>query len=426
MRILFLHEVNYRLKPIFEMHEFPEGLAARQHKVAFMEYPEGDKVRSSWVGLFEKTINGRFLPETDITLFTPAILANGVLGRLFHVFTFSFAFAKALKRFKPDIVVSFSVATSGWQSLLVSRRAGIPFMFRGLDVSHLIRRSVFWRAIRKAERFIYRNANWVSVNNPSLLRYVIENGADEKRASVELPTLDVSHFTSVSSSSATRKDLGIPLNSRVIVYMGSFFYFSGLPAVVRDFAHFSGADDRLLLIGGGEQEVELRELVDSLNIQTKVIFTGFVAFDDLPGFLKLGDVAINPMERHAVSNYALPNKVIQYLAAGIPTVSTRLSGLQETLSDAQSLVIVETPEDVCLTALNLARRIPDPNSILKSQDAVIRMFASDVTVRKFEQRVAGIAGGLDGSRVPTRGIGNAWQCSCEASQRRWAQRQSQF
>lgn len=396
MRILFLHEVSYRHKPIFEMHEFPESLAARDHEVAFMEYPEGDKITSTWLSPFETTIKGRFLPETQITLFTPSVLAKGMSGRLIHVITFAFSFARALKRFKPDIIVSFSVATSGWQALLVSRRAGIPYIFRGLDVSHLIRRSFFWRAIRKAERFIYRNANWISVNNRALLRYVIDNGAHEERASVEMPPLDVAHFSRVSSSSVTRKELKIPPESRVIVYMGSFFYFSGLPAVVKDFANLSGEEDRLILIGGGEQELELRELVDSLKIGRKVIFTGFVGFGDLPSFLKLGDVAINPMERHAVSNFALPNKVIQYVAAGLPTVSTKLSGLQETFPEAESLVLVERPEDVCLAAFNLAQSLPDLRSIRKAQDMVFRMFGSDSAVRNFERRLAKLSGSFHG------------------------------
>ena len=38
--LLFIHEVDYLQKPIFEMHEFPEGLAERGWSVHFIDFVE--------------------------------------------------------------------------------------------------------------------------------------------------------------------------------------------------------------------------------------------------------------------------------------------------------------------------------------------------------------------------------------------------
>jgi len=347
LRILFLHEVNYLEKPIFEMHEFPEHLAIRGHQVGFVQFPEGwDKAKIKSQG-FKSEIQGRVVPQARITLYTPQLASGSLFGRLLTALTFGSAFKKVVDDFRPDVIVSFSVPTSGWQALRVAMQRKIPYVFRALDVSHKIRKNLFSRLIFIAEKYVYKNATWVSANNPAMAKYCMSMGAEPKRISVDLPPIDLEHFGRASGHrKEIRKTLGLDQNHQVILYMGSFFYFSGLPEFVREFAKRASGNQRLVLIGGGEQERELRKLVSELDVDEKVIFTGFVSFGDLPRYLSAADVAINTMHRSLVSNAALPNKVIQYLAAGLPVVSTDLDGLRFTLGLASELTLVEHSEDL--------------------------------------------------------------------------------
>jgi glycosyltransferase involved in cell wall biosynthesis len=139
--------------------------------------------------------------------------------------------------------------------------------------------------------------------------------------------------------------------------MGSFFYFSGLPEVVKKFAALTNKDSdiKLLLIGGGEQEQELRSLVAELSLNDRVIFTGYAPYADLPRYLRLADVAINPLKISRVSSVAFPHKVLQYLASGLPVVSTRLDGLVSALEGIQNLDWVESPEDCLDRAIELIK-----------------------------------------------------------------------
>ena len=109
MRILFLHEVNYLKKPIFEMHEFPEHLAALGHTVGFVQFPEGESRDSLTNTPFKQQIQGRVLTSQSLTLFTPKTFSGSFLGRLLAVFTFKSVFKKVVHDFEPDIVVSFSL-----------------------------------------------------------------------------------------------------------------------------------------------------------------------------------------------------------------------------------------------------------------------------------------------------------------------------
>ena len=108
----------------------------------------------------------------------------------------------------------------------------------------------------------------------------------------------------------------------------------------------SEASDRLLIIGGGEIENELRKKVKELNLESRVIFTGVISYDELPEYLSISDALINPFESTLVTNLALPHKVLQYLAIGIPTISTKLSGLFESLGDSAGIYWVDSPDKI--------------------------------------------------------------------------------
>ena len=390
LRILFLHEVNYLTKPIFEMHEFPEHLAALGHEVGFVHFPEGLSRAELTDTPLKQAIAGRVLRDTSLTLYTPKTLSGKLLGRLLTVLTSRNQFRKILREFKPDVVVSFAVPTSGWQSLGVAKNSGVPFVFRALDVSHKIRKSIFSPLVAMAERFIYRNADWVSANNVAMLEYVLQNGGKKEQISVNFPPLDLGHFTAVrKEAESTRAQLGIPVEAKVILYMGSFFYFSGLPEVIRSFAKEAAHDDYLVIIGAGEQAKQLEGIAKDLGIQNKVLFTGLVRFADLPRYLAIADVAINPLRPSLVSNTALPNKVLQYMASGLPVVSTRLRGLELTFgSDLSGLVFVEDSSAVASRALRLAHAKLDLRQLGSSNAVkVAELFAPGLAVESFEAQL---------------------------------------
>ena len=370
------------------MHEFPEHLAALGHEIAFVQFPEGlSKEEVKALG-WKTRIPGRVMPGKNLTLYTPQNAAGTLLGRLKTALTFRKSFADVVGDCRPDVVVSFSVPTSGWQALAVSKKLGIPFVFRALDVSHLIRKSVFSPLILSAEKFVYRNASAVSANNSAMADYCRSMGAEATRTFVDLPPIDLSHFANgVAKRAQIRSKLGISPDSKVILYMGSFFYFSGLPQLVDEFAESAQDNTVLVLVGGGEQDQELRHQVAKLGLTEKVLFTGFVNFAELPGYLAAADVAVNPMQSSLVSNAAFPNKVIQYLATGLAVATTRLKGLWLTFGDVPGIRYSETPEQVMRDALELAK---SPNLAElggANQTLVAGKFSKVEAVKAFENRL---------------------------------------
>jgi len=385
VRILFLHEVNYLEKPIFEMHELPEHLSVLGHDVGFVHFPEGWSKQEISNHGFVKVINGRAVEKSSLTLFTPQMAKGNFSGRIITALTFYWTMRRIIREFTPDVIVSYSVPTSGWQAIMAAKDMMVPLLFRALDVSHQIRKSRFETLIKWAERFVFRNADHISANNSALASYAIEAGAPPNRVSVENPPLDLHHFSSARiHRNQIRERLGIGESSRVVIYMGSFFYFSGLTEVIHDFAVSGEKDVYLVLVGGGEQGPELHSLVKSLDLEGRVIFTGYVSFLELPMYLRCADVAINPMRPSLVSHLALPNKVLQYLACGLPVVSFELRGLSLALPTESSLMIASIESGIFRTALELLEQPPLAEaSAQKTQAELLRMFSIENTVRLF-------------------------------------------
>jgi glycosyltransferase involved in cell wall biosynthesis len=390
LNLLFVHEVSYEKKPIFEMHEFPEHLAARGHKVTFLQFDEGFKF---WQGNRQprtKTISGRVLPETTINLVTPRQFGLPGLDRLWATISVWPTLERLLKNEKFDAIVLYAVPTYGHQVIQLAKKYGVPVIFRALDVSHLIRKSMLSPLIKSAEKYVYQNADVLSANNPAMAEYCGNLGSRDHGTSVNLPPLDISHFKKSTPDVRLQNELGLKPTDSVITYLGTFFHFSGLDVVIREFGEIAAKHPRakLLLIGGGDQDKELRELVRELNLDGRVMFTGFIPYSKLSGYLGLTTVAMNPMRPGMVSHTAFPHKVIQYMASGLPVVTTKLDGLYKTFGDTSGLTWSAGSEGLIDKALALAEdatRLAE-NASLQLQ-IVSTLFGIDSAVDAFEATI---------------------------------------
>jgi glycosyltransferase involved in cell wall biosynthesis len=327
------------------MHEFPEMLAIAGHEVHFLEFPENTGIRSASLRTRSTTISGRAYPKARINLITPPNFGGGFADRILAPITVIPQLLKLISKGGFDVVVLYAVPTSGWQTVRIAKKAGVPVVFRALDVSHLIRKGLTSQLVKLAEKYVYRRATVISANNLFLGDYVTNLGKRIDSPIVNFPPLDLDHFAN-KDRRQMRENMSIDQDSFVATYMGSLFSFSGLMQVVSDFSKLSGPSDQLLIIGGGGIENELRRKVNELKLENKVIFTGVVNYDELPEYLSVSDVLINPFESTLVTNLALPHKVLQYLAIGIPTISTKLSGLFESLGDSAGIYWVDSPDKI--------------------------------------------------------------------------------
>jgi 1,2-diacylglycerol 3-alpha-glucosyltransferase len=128
----------------------------------------------------------------------------------------------------------------------------------------------------------------------------------------------------------TRAELGLPEPAKVMIYVGRIAPEKNLALLLRAFAVVSQElpETYLLLVGEGPEVDNLRDRAQKSSVGEKVIFTGCVEYEDVPGYLGLADafVTASVTEVHPLS-------VIEAMAVGLPVLGIESPGVGDTVVD---------------------------------------------------------------------------------------------
>jgi glycosyltransferase involved in cell wall biosynthesis len=114
---------------------------------------------------------------------------------------------------------------------------------------------------------------------------------------------------------------------------------------------------KLLIVGSGELEKNLKKLAEDLSIQDKTIFTGKVPFIDVPKYHNMLSVSVSV----SVSNSeSFGVAIIEASACAKPVVVSNVGGLPEVVEDGVTGIIVP-PRNPKITAKAIEKLILDQN-----------------------------------------------------------------
>lgn len=325
MKILWCHEVSYLDKPVYEYQDLAERLAARGHTVEVIDFNES-KDCAAGSKLVSRTGQGEVLHTSIPHGNTPGF--KYVQGRR----NFRSMLLERLENSSIDVIFVYSIFINGTQAVDIAKRHGIPVIYRVLDAYHQLRPRWMERAILKAgEKFIYRRADKVLVTNERMLSYAtcMAGDEDDPRYEVLDHGVDTCHFRPLPRDQELSQELGIGSADQVLLFLGTTYSFSGLVNLVKRMPTLLSTRPnlKLLVLGAGEQDNELRQLVRDMTLEASVILPGMIEYSDLPRYLSTATVALNPFEINEITKDIVPIKILQYQACGIPVVSTPLPDL---------------------------------------------------------------------------------------------------
>jgi len=359
MKFLFVHEVNWREKVVFEIHDIPELLSLAGHEVTFIDFPEFPKAdpRNRRFSFKTETAlrQSRAHAGSTVDVLTPGGVVPGYLRRFFATITFVPLLWRTIKKRKIDLIVLYGVPTNGWQAVLIAKLRGVPVLFRAIDIAHLLRATRFKPFVKIAEKFVYRKVDHISSHNSALKNYCVEMGAPEGKVSVDYPRLDLEFFKPGGRDQALAQSLGIEPDKKVVLFRGTLYRFAGIENFIKLFASYlkSRSDVVLLIIGNGEAESAIKKVVSDLSLIRRVIVTSFVDYKLLPDYIRLADVSINTFVPSLVTHCVLPGRVLQSMACGIPVVSTRLEGMMNYSGETDAVTYRELDESFVQAVIDL-------------------------------------------------------------------------
>lgn len=241
-------------------------------------------------------------------------------------FGLSAALEGTLDRGRPDLVLAtspqFLAGLAGW---FVSRVKGVPFVLEVRDlwpdsivaVGALRANSRIVRALRRAERFVYSQADLVVSVTRSFVAHLERNGA--RRVVVVPNGADPAVFRPVEDPGAVRARYGLG-DRFVACFAGTLGMAHGLE-IVLDAAERMRHDARVLfwLVGEGARREELEREARRRRLDN-VRFEGQVPREDVPAILAAADAALVLLRPEPLFETVLPSKMFEAMASGRPVV----------------------------------------------------------------------------------------------------------
>jgi glycosyltransferase involved in cell wall biosynthesis len=343
LQIAILHEVSYLHKPVYEYQDFAERLANLGHEVTVINFDE-----AHYSGAKRSQVSKTGLAKVDlITLPHRQIFGLGILWAKFY---FYWMFKKQLAQRQYDVVLVYSVFINGANAVSLCRQFGVPVVYRVLDAYHRLRKnSLESYLLKRGEQYIYRYANLVAVTNQKMNEYVHELAGHQCAPTMILDHgVDTDHFVRKQKHQDLIQQLNIPMHAMVGVFLGTTYAFSRLAKMVEKMPYIRSQVPNfvLIILGSGEQDAAITQAIHGLEDQSCVIQCGMIAYANLPDYLSLADIALNPFEINDITREIIPIKMLQYLSSSLPVVCTPLPDVVKHFPHRESGVYYSASDDL--------------------------------------------------------------------------------
>lgn len=183
------------------------------------------------------------------------------------------------------------------------------------------------------------NTGIFTISN-SLSEYLIEHGISQEKICKINMFVDSSRFEIMKEQTEP-----------YIAYCGTISREKdGVDILLKAFSVFrqSASDYKLYLIGrfmNQKTEIEIKELISSLNLQDSVVITGMVPPSQIPVFLKNASILALSRPDNLQNRNGFPTKLGEYLATGNPVVVTSIGEIPDFLTDGVNAYLAD-PDDV--------------------------------------------------------------------------------
>jgi teichuronic acid biosynthesis glycosyltransferase TuaC len=267
----------------------------------------------------------------------------------FFLFLSSFWHIRKLRRaYDFDIIDAHFAYPDGFAAVLLGYffKTPVTITLRGT-----INRMILIRSHRSLIAFALHRANKIF----SVSRYLVDlakkyvNNIHENKISIIPNGVNLEKFNRLEKRSC-RKDLGIPMDSLVLISVGGLVERKGhhrvlqiLPTLIKRFP------DILYVVAGGggvegDMTIELHNMVRNLELNDHVLFTGEISQEKLSHYLSASDVFVLPTRLEG-----WPNVFFEAMACGLPIVSTTVCGNREIVKDHENGFLVPFGDQIALT-----------------------------------------------------------------------------
>lgn len=172
---------------------------------------------------------------------------------------------------------------------------------------------------------VWRAADAIFPVTEVLAGYLTAKGVNPARIRVVPNAVDPMVFNTDVDGSEVRRTYALE-GAVVLGFTGFIRDWHGLDKVIEALpALAEEADVHLLVVGDGPAKPNLEAQAETLSVAARVHFTGIISRSEIPAYVAAFDIALQP----AVTPYASPLKLFEYLALGKPVLAPDQPNIRE-------------------------------------------------------------------------------------------------
>lgn len=243
---------------------------------------------------------------------------------------------RTARRIDADVIVVRDLPLAP-TAIRVGRRLGVPVVLDMAENYPAMIRAIYEHGRQRPLDHLVRNPaavqaieRWVLARIDHVVVVVEESGERLEALGLAPDAITVARNTPPRSrvESIPKKDLdsepsgnGRPLR---LVYLGLMEAPRGLEVVIDGLAELAsdGAEVSLDLIGNGRDLELFRARVGRLDLTDRVVFHGFRPYEEALRTVADADVGLVPHIANESWNTTIPNKLFDYMAAGLPVITS--------------------------------------------------------------------------------------------------------
>lgn len=283
-------------------------------------------------------------------------VGRGIAGPLYAA-----SLATATLRYygRIDIVLGSWAYPDGFAAVALAELLGVPSVIKlhGSDINVVAR----WSGPRRRLKWALPRADRVIAVSRSLAAAAVAMGVSPERIDLVPNGIDRGAFQPRDRVQA-RRDLQLPVERRLLLYVGRLTESKGALDLIRAFGEMSPEfqDVQLLMIGEGDGASECQQL--TLEGGDRVRFVGPVPHEQISTWLAACDVLALPSW-----NEGTPNVVLEALACGRCVVASNVGGIPDIVRGAPHVLV--PAKDVSALRLGLEQALNasyDPTEISRT------------------------------------------------------------
>lgn len=306
-----------------------------------------------------------------------------------------FELAFLLRKVKYEIVHTHN-SKAGFIGRLAAKLAGTPVIVHTVHGFAFHPYERFWR--RKIFILLERlAAKWCDIMiaiSDALIDWAVKEKIAPRAkmikiySGIEIEKFSLKNDMTGSGSKAKRTELGIKDNDLVVAEVAKLWRGKGqdvlinaVPRILKEVPNL-----KVIFVGEGQTEAELRNLSRKLNIEDKIIFTGFRT--DIAEITFIFDVACLPSLWEGMGR-----SVLEALACGKPVVASRVGGIADLIHNGITGFLVPAQDTIALASA-IIKLLKDEGLRIRMGQEAKRSIDAKFSAQKMAEDIEAVYSGL--------------------------------